>query len=119
MAEKKKRLSERTTTMMNNFMEDKKAGLSNREIAEKYGLSDQTVYNRLQEIADKYGLNREDLLDEGHIWDNVSESIWIKRHEETKKHLADIKEYISKTKTHTQGLLDVVNNFILEEENTI
>ena len=51
--------SERTKLMKENFMSLHNRGLMISEIAQKYNLSDQTVYNSLQAIADDYGVRRE------------------------------------------------------------
>ena len=54
--------SERTKLMKENFMSLHNRGLMISEIAQKYNLSDQTVYNSLQAIADANGVSRESLL---------------------------------------------------------
>lgn len=54
--------SERTKLMKENFMSLHNRGLTISEIAQKYNLSDQTVYNSLQAIADANGVSRESLL---------------------------------------------------------
>lgn len=52
----------RTLKMMDNFITDHNAGLTIHEIADKYQLSDWSVYNRLDEIAKNAGVTRESLL---------------------------------------------------------
>lgn len=59
----KKRIDERTLKMMENFMDDHNDGLTLKEISSKYGVSYQTVLNRLDEIAVKNNVSRESLLE--------------------------------------------------------
>lgn len=54
--------TERVQEMMRHFIELWKDGLYVPQIAEKYGLSDSTVYLRLAEIAERAGLTRDELL---------------------------------------------------------
>jgi len=54
--------SERTRVMRENFMTYHEQGYTIKEIAEKSGLSDFTVYHNLQRIADEHGVSRDSLL---------------------------------------------------------
>lgn len=58
--------SARVGEMMKNFLRLHNEGKDISEIAERYHLSDQTVYLKLQEIADKEGITREELLSRPH-----------------------------------------------------
>lgn len=53
---------ERTLQMMDKVVELRREGYSIQEIADKYQLSDWTVYNYLGDAAAKAGINRDDLL---------------------------------------------------------
>ena len=57
------RTNERTLKMMENFMELHEQGYSIADIAEKFNLSESTVYKKLEEIAEKNDVARESLLD--------------------------------------------------------
>ena len=59
---KKGKLSERVKEMMKNYISLHEKGLSVSEIAERFGISEKTVYMRLGEIAEQNGLSREELL---------------------------------------------------------
>ena len=57
------RLSERVKEMMKNFVPLHEEGFTIPEIAEKYSISDSTVYGHLDEIAEQNGYaSRVDLL---------------------------------------------------------
>ena len=53
---------ERVKMMECAFISDTKKGLSILQIAEKYQISESTVYRRLDKIAAKYGIPRTELL---------------------------------------------------------
>ncbi len=55
--------SERVKLMIKEYMIRRMEGLSNLQIAEKYGVTNQTLYRYLQIIADNNGVTRESLLD--------------------------------------------------------
>lgn len=56
------RTHERTIKMRENFISLWSEGFSIKEIAEKYNLSETTVYNHLDYIARASGMNRKQLL---------------------------------------------------------
>lgn len=61
---------ERTLKMMECYMSLRKEGLTNHEIAERFNLSDWTVYDKLGQIAKKAGVQRDDLLSRNFIADH-------------------------------------------------
>ena len=60
------KMNERTLQMMNNYVQLWKEGYSVKEIANKFGLTPFTVYNRLEAIAQESGYSREELLQRPH-----------------------------------------------------
>ena len=56
------KIHERTRAMMENFYSHFESGMSIREIAEHYKLSESTVYKKLDTIAKNVGVSRETLL---------------------------------------------------------
>ena len=61
MARKGKR-DERTLRMMENYVKHHEEGMSVEEIANFYGITSMTIYNRLGEIAQVNNVPRESLL---------------------------------------------------------
>ena len=55
--------NERTLKMMENYTSLHAEGRSVKDIAKKYGLSESTIYGRLDEIAARAGVTRKSLLD--------------------------------------------------------
>ena len=57
------RYDERTLRMMDEYCSLHDQALMPKDIAEKFGVTTMTVYNRLGEIAEKNGVPRESLLE--------------------------------------------------------
>lgn len=58
---KGRRRSKKVERLIKGYMTQRKKGLSNKQIAAFYGVSEATLYNYLSEIAEKHGVSRESL----------------------------------------------------------
>lgn len=105
--------SERTKLMKENFMSLHKRGLTILEIAQKYNLSDQTVYNALQAIADANGVSRESLLQ---VIKTPSDKAYAREVERVKVNIKELKEEFAKAEDSIRFLIEIIDQ-TLEQEN--
>ena len=103
--------TERVQEMMRHFIQHWKDGLSVSQIAEKYGLSDSTVYLRLAEIAESNGLTRDELLQQPRIVPIPSRD----REKLDRVQFDQVKEELEKLIGLTTETLDELQQFLKEK----
>lgn len=105
--------SERAKLMKQNFMELHNRGLTILEIAEKYNLSDQTVYNALQTIADANGVTRESLLQ---IVKTPTDKAYAKEVEKVKVDVKKLEEDFEDAENQIKFLINKIQKTLKENE---
>ena len=106
--------NERTLQMMRNYISLHAEGMTPRDIAKKYHISNWVVYNALQEIAEKAGVTRESLLAQPHAepksYDRVSKPVKPIDVEVLEKKLQNAIKLIGEFKDMVQTAIDDVED---------
>ena len=104
---------ERTKLMKENFMSLHNRGLMISEIAQKYNLSDQTVYNSLQAIADANGVSRESLLQ---VIKTPSDKAYAREVEKVKVDVGNLIHGFEGAENQIKSLIKTIDKTLLEED---
>lgn len=107
--------SERVHKMMENFEDLHLQGFSIPEIACKFNLSSQAVYQHLAEIAKKLGVSREALLKQVHktpaYWERQNNQLKVDANEITNKFIS-IQQAIGDIQSDIDSLLQIITDNI-------
>lgn len=105
--------SERARLMKQNFMELHNRGLTIPEIAERYSLSNETIYKKLQIIADENGVSRESLLQIVRI---PNDKAYAKEAKKVSVDVQQLKEEFKKVGNSIDFLIETISKTV-EQEN--
>jgi len=108
--------SERTRVMKENFMALHLEGGTVPEIAERYNLSQATVYRHLQEIANAHGVTRESLLQRIVIRIPTTERQYADEERRMKVTAEELKAGFLEVNSTFTNLINIIDEILMEEK---